>query len=96
MISWVLDRIPARCADENVAHMIIVASESKSAADFNSGRARVFAMTEDGLLCERIGATEWYVREMGDRLVAERDLNQRAAEAAANSSSIKADITADA
>ena len=87
MISWVLDRIPARCAHTGVAHTVIIASEAETVADFKSGKAPIFAITENGLACERIGATEWYVSALGDRLLAERDLNQCACEAATRSPS---------
>ena len=83
MISWVVDRVPARSADGLISHTVVVYREAESLGDFRRDRWRLRAFTESLRPCEQRSLTEWYVPSLDVVLIADRDVTRNSMDAAA-------------
>ena len=83
MISWVVDRVPARSADGLISHTVVVYREAESLSDFRRDKWRLRAFTESLRPCEQRSLTEWYVPSLDIVLVADRELTRTSMDAAA-------------
>lgn len=83
MISWVVDRVPARTADGLVSHTIVVYRDAETLGDFRRDKWRLHAITESGLICQQRSLTEWFVPALDVVLVADREPMRTSMDAAA-------------